>query len=125
MTEQEKNSQENEYFGGTEPKGSGKSVEETGPAVFASETDAKADAGTEESLSKELAGEISGDLSIEDAFDQLRQILERMDAEDVSLEESFQCYERGMKLIRHCNNTIDRVEKKVRVLREEGGLDEF
>lgn len=71
------------------------------------------------------ADAISEGLSVEDAFAQLQEILDRMDAEGVSLEESFRCYERGMKLIRYCNDTIDRVEKKVRVLSAEGGSDEL
>ena len=48
-----------------------------------------------------------------------------MDDEGVSLEESFLLYEQGMKLVRYCNETIDTVEKKVRVLSAEGETDEF
>ena len=62
---------------------------------------------------------------IEEAFEKLREILGKMDAEGVSLEESFRCYEQGMKLIRYCNETIDTVEKKVRVLSAEGETDAF
>ncbi len=64
-------------------------------------------------------------LSIEEAFEQLRLILHKMDEEGVSLEETFSCYERGMKLIQYCNSTIDRVEKKVQKLSAEGITDEF
>lgn len=62
---------------------------------------------------------------IEEAFEKLREILGKMDEEGVSLEESFRCYEQGMKLIRYCNETIDTVEKKVRVLSAEGETDAF
>ena len=62
---------------------------------------------------------------IEEAFEKLREILGKMDEERVSLEESFRCYEQGMKLIRYCNETIDTVEKKVRVLSAEGETDAF
>ena len=64
-------------------------------------------------------------MGIEEAFAKLQEILGRMDEEGVSLEESFRCYEQGMKLIRYCNETIDTVEKKVRVLSEEGDTDAF
>lgn len=30
-----------------------------------------------------------------------------------------------MKLLQHCNATIDQVEKKVLQINEDGGLDEF
>lgn len=63
--------------------------------------------------------------TIEDAFAQLQAILDRMNAQDISLEESFACYERGMKLIRYCNETIDKVEKKVQVLNAEGEITDF
>ncbi|MBQ9033519.1 MAG: exodeoxyribonuclease VII small subunit [Lachnospiraceae bacterium] len=62
---------------------------------------------------------------IEEAFAMLDQILAKMDEEGVTLEESFRCYEQGMKLIKYCNETIDAVEKKVQVLSAEGETDEF
>lgn len=68
------------------------------------------------------APEVTG---IEDAFARLNAILSKMDEEGVSLEESFRLYEQGMKLIRYCNETIDTVEKKVRVLSAGGEQDEF
>ena len=68
------------------------------------------------------APEVTG---IEDAFERLNMILSKMDEEGVSLEESFRLYEQGMKLIRYCNETIDTVEKKVRVLSAGGEQDEF
>ena len=62
---------------------------------------------------------------IEEAFAMLDRTLARMDEEGVTLEESFKCYEQGMKLIKYCNETIDAVEKKVQVLSAEGETDEF
>lgn len=62
---------------------------------------------------------------IEEAFAMLDQILAKMDEEGVTLEESFRCYEQGIKLIKYCNETIDAVEKKVQVLSAEGETDEF
>ena len=38
---------------------------------------------------------------------------------DLSLEESFQKYEEGMKLIKHCSDTIDKVEKKLEIIEQE------
>lgn len=65
------------------------------------------------------------DLSIEQSFARLQEILARMEEEDVTLEESFSCYEEGMKLVRRCNEKIAQVEQKVMVLSEDGSLDEF
>jgi exodeoxyribonuclease VII small subunit len=65
------------------------------------------------------------DLSIEEAFDRLQETLTKLQDDSVPLEESFGLYEQGMKLVKYCNEKIDRVEKKVEKLNAEGGLEEF
>lgn len=59
--------------------------------------------------------------TIEQTFEELEKVLARMEAQDISLEESFSCYERGMKLVKACNDKIDKVEKQILVLSEEQG----
>lgn len=63
--------------------------------------------------------------SLEEQFEKLNEIIDRLEDPAVSLEESFQAYEAGMRLLKSCNDKIDRVEKRVLVLNSEGGLDEF
>ena len=65
---------------------------------------------------------IDPELSVEQAFAQLELLIKRMETDGISLEESFACYEKGIRLVRYCNDRIDRVEKKVRILRGEGGI---
>ena len=48
-----------------------------------------------------------------------------LEDEEITLEDSFQAYKKGMDLLKICNDKIDKVEKKVLMLNEEGGLDEF
>jgi exodeoxyribonuclease VII small subunit len=64
-------------------------------------------------------------LSLEETFEQIEEVIARLETEEITLEESFQEYNRGMKLLQHCNATIDQVEKKVLQINEDGGLDEF
>ena len=64
-----------------------------------------------------------GELSVEEAFAELDRLVRRMESEGISLEESFACYEKGIRLVRYCNDRIDRVEKKVQLLRGEGMAD--
>ena len=45
--------------------------------------------------------------------------------EDITLEDSFRTYQEGMKLLRYCDAKIDKVEKQVMMINEDGGLDEF
>ena len=59
-------------------------------------------------------------LPVEEAFARLEQLIRRMESEDISLEDSFACYEQGIRLVRYCNERIDQVEKKVQILRGEG-----
>ncbi len=65
------------------------------------------------------------ELSLEEAFVQIEEVIAHLETEEITLEESFQEYNRGMQLLQHCNNAIDRVEKKVLQINESGGLDEF
>lgn len=64
-------------------------------------------------------------LSLEEALEKLDKTIERLQAQEISLEESFQLYKEGMDYVKICSETIDRVEKKVLVLNQEGNLDEL
>lgn len=63
--------------------------------------------------------------SLDQMFGQLEEITGKMEGEDVSLEESFELYSRGMNLLKQCSQAIDEVEKKVLVLDENGETHEF
>ena len=62
------------------------------------------------------------DQSIEETFARLDELLEKLEASDTSLEESFACYEAGMKLVKACSDKIDKVEKQMMIL--QGGAEE-
>lgn len=61
------------------------------------------------------------DKSIEQTFEELDQIMEKLEAPDTTLEESFDCYEAGMKLVKACGEKIDKVEKQMIIL--QGGME--
>ena len=65
------------------------------------------------------------ELSLEEAFAQIEEVIAHLETEEITLEQSFQEYNKGMLLLKHCNTTIDQVEKKVLQINENGGLDEF
>ena len=71
------------------------------------------------------AAEEEQTLSLEDAFAQIEEVIGRLETEDITLEQSFAEYNRGMALLAQCNETIDQVEKKVLKINEDGGLDEY
>lgn len=66
-----------------------------------------------------------GELSLEESFQLLEELVAQMETRDITLEESFQKYQQGMALIKSCNDKIDRVEKKMLVLNENGETNEF
>ena len=63
--------------------------------------------------------------TLEAVFEQLDKIVEQLEREGASLEESFQLYHKGMDLLKVCNEKIDTVEKKMMVLDENGEQHEF
>ncbi|MBD5551599.1 MAG: exodeoxyribonuclease VII small subunit [Lachnospiraceae bacterium] len=65
------------------------------------------------------------EVKLEEAFEKLDEMLSELESPDISLEESFQVYQEGMKLLKQCNEIIDRVEKSVLKLNENGELEEF
>lgn len=65
------------------------------------------------------------ELSLEENFACLEEMIGRLEDEDISLEDAFTAYSRGMELLKKCNEQIDRVEKRVLKLSEDGGLEEL
>ncbi len=63
--------------------------------------------------------------SLETVFEQLDKVVEGLETEDVSLEDSFSLYHKGMDLLKVCNEKIDTIEKKMMVLDENGEEHEF
>ena len=63
--------------------------------------------------------------SLDQMFAQLEEVAGKMEGEELSLEESFELYSKGMNLLKQCSQAIDEVEKKVLVLDENGETHEF
>ena len=61
-------------------------------------------------------------MTIEENFAKLEDTLELLESEEVSLEDAFAAYTEGMKLLKICNDQIDKVEKQVLKLSEDGTL---
>ncbi len=69
--------------------------------------------------------EISIDeISLEDALSMLEEILDEMDDEDITLEDSLKKYEFGVKLVKKCRDEIDRAQKRLIELNPETGEEE-
>ena len=64
-------------------------------------------------------------MTIEENFAKIEETIEKLEQDDISLEEAFVAYSDGMKLLKECNDQIDKVEKKVLKLDSEGQLKEL
>ncbi len=63
--------------------------------------------------------------TLEESFQELEEIIKKMEETNTELEESFALYQRGVELLRSVNNRIDRIEKKVMKLKDDGSLEEM
>jgi exodeoxyribonuclease VII small subunit len=68
---------------------------------------------------------MADELTLEQTFEKLEETIGKLQDEDISLEDSFNLYKEGMNLVKSCNDKIDKVEKQVLKLNENGELDEF
>ena len=63
--------------------------------------------------------------TLEMRFAAIDQILEKMEGSEISLDESFELYKEGLSQVRAANAALDRIEKAMLVLSQEGNLEEF
>ena len=63
--------------------------------------------------------------TLEELFEGLESVIGTMEQPEVSLEESFQLYHRGMELLKSCNDRLKKKKKKMLVLDDEGEMHEF
>jgi exodeoxyribonuclease VII small subunit len=58
-------------------------------------------------------------IELEKSLDTLETLVEQMESGDLSLEESLEAFERGIKLTRECQQALKQAEQKVRILTEQ------
>lgn len=58
-------------------------------------------------------------VGIEDNFEQLEDIISKMQSDRITLEQSFELYNKGLSLVQDCNNQIDKIEKQIKIIEEE------
>ena len=66
-----------------------------------------------------------GNLDFETALEELEGLVERMEAGELSLEDSLSAFERGVKLTRACQSALKNAELKVKVLTEDNALEDL
>ena len=62
---------------------------------------------------------------LEERFAMIEDILAQMEDENVTLDQSFDLYKQGIEQIKAANADLDRIEKAMLVMNEDGELEEF
>lgn len=64
-------------------------------------------------------------LTLEERFAHLEQTVARMEDADVSLDEAFELYKKGLDEVKSANDMVQGMEKAMLVLNSDGQLEEF
>lgn len=56
--------------------------------------------------------------SFEDALEQLKSIVEQLESQEITLEDSVKLYERGVELSKLCNNVLNDAELRIQQVNE-------
>ena len=62
--------------------------------------------------------------TLEENFELLSEVTEKLQSDDLPLEEAFENYKKGMDLIKKCSDQIDKVEKEVLKLNSDLSLEQ-
>lgn len=62
--------------------------------------------------------------SLEELFSQIEGVISGMEEDEVSLEDAFSLYQKGISLVKRCNEKIDRVEKEIQILNGAAGEED-
>lgn len=64
-------------------------------------------------------------LTLEERFAHLERIVASMEDADVSLDEAFELYKKGLDEVKSANDMVQGMEKAMLVLNSDGQLEEF
>ena len=67
----------------------------------------------------------NGAVTLEDRFPNLAKIVAQMEDQNVSLDESFELYKKGLDEVKHANEMLEGIEKAMLVIGRDGQLEEF
>jgi exodeoxyribonuclease VII small subunit len=62
----------------------------------------------------------NNNLTLEENMRALDEVIRELEKGDLTLEQSFEMYKKGMDLLMKCNNSVDKVEKELQIMESEG-----
>jgi exodeoxyribonuclease VII small subunit len=63
---------------------------------------------------------MSDGLSFEKAIEELEVIVKKLEKGELSLDDSIECFKRGVELTKYCNKRLDEAERSITMLIEDG-----
>jgi exodeoxyribonuclease VII small subunit len=63
-----------------------------------------------------MANKDQSNQKFESALEELESVIERLESGDLSLEDSLAAFEKGVALVKYCNQKLNEVESKVELL---------
>ena len=64
-------------------------------------------------------------INLEKLITELESIVNKMESDDLNVEDSLKSYEKGISLIKNAQNKLKKIEQKVEILSKEGTLENF
>ena len=64
-------------------------------------------------------------INLEKLIAELESIVNKMESDDLNVEDSLKSYEKGISLIKNAQNKLKKIEQKVEILSKEGTFREF
>lgn len=64
-------------------------------------------------------------VSLEEHFENIEEIIGKMEKGDITLDKSFELYKSGLEEIKSANAMLETIEKAMLVMNEDGSLEEF
>ena len=64
-------------------------------------------------------------INLEKLIAELESIVNKMESDDLNVEDSLNSYEKGISLIKNAQKKLKKIEQKVEILSKEGNLENF
>jgi len=64
-------------------------------------------------------------INLEKLITELESIVNKMESDDLNVEDSLKSYEKGISLIKNAQNKLKKIEQKVEILSKDGNLENF
>ena len=64
-------------------------------------------------------------INLEKLITELESIVNKMESDDLNVEDSLKSYEKGISLIKNAQIKLKKIEQKVEILSKEGTLENF